>query len=116
MKSKRIYRIAFHNGGKLYEIYARAVSQGELYGFIEVSDIVFGEKSAVVVDPSEEKLKAEFGDVKRSFIPLHAVVRIDEVDKQGTARISAAGDRDGKVAHFPGAFHVPGRPPERPGE
>lgn len=113
MKSKRIYRIAFHNAGKLYEIYAKGISQGELYGFIEVSGIVFGEKSAVVVDPSEERLKAEFDDVRRCFIPLHSVVRIDEVDKQGTARITAG---DGKVAYFPAPFQIPGKPPERPGE
>ncbi len=114
MKPKRIYRIAFHNGGKLYEIYAREVSQGELYGFIEIGGIVFGEKSAVVVDPTEERLKAEFSDVKRSYIPLHAVVRIDEVDKEGTARISAAGE--GKVTPFPGSLYAPGKPPERPAE
>lgn len=114
MKPKRIYRIAFHNGGKLYEIYAREVSQGELYGFIEIGGIVFGEKSAVVVDPAEERLKTEFSDVKRSYIPLHAVVRIDEVDKEGTARIST--DGDGKVMTFPGPFYAPGKPPERPTE
>jgi hypothetical protein len=110
MNAKRLYRIAFLNGGKLYEIYARSVSQGELYGFIEIEEIVFGEKSAVVVDPAEERLKTEFAGVRRSYIPLHAVVRIDEVDKQGTARISAAGD--GKITPFPGAFYGPGKPTE----
>jgi hypothetical protein len=110
MNAKRLYRIAFLNGGKLYEIYARSVSQGELYGFIEIEEIVFGEKSAVVVDPAEERLKTEFAGVRRSYIPLHAVVRIDEVDKQGTARISAAGE--GKITPFPGAFYGPGKPTE----
>src|SRR5690606_37808864 len=108
VKPPRIYRISFYNTGKLYEIYARGITQGELYGFIEVSDIVFGERSSVVVDPSEEKLKGEFGDVRRSFIPLHAIVRIDEVDKQGTARISSATDRDGNVTRFPGPHYAPG--------
>ena len=113
MNAKRLYRIAFLNGGKLYEIYARSVAQGDLYGFIEISDIVFGEKSALVVDPAEERLKTEFAEVRRSYVPLHSVVRIDEVDKQGTARISSAGE--GKVTPFPGPFYGPGKPPE-PGD
>ncbi|MDR2877932.1 MAG: DUF1820 family protein [Chromatiales bacterium] len=113
MKTKPVYRIAFLNAGKLYEIYAKSISQGQLYGFVEISEIVFGEKSAVVVDPVEEKLKAEFSGVERSFIPLHAIVRIDAVESQGTARISAI-DRDTNVTSFPGAFHPQGNPPERP--
>jgi len=110
MNAKRLYRIAFLNGGKLYEIYARSVSQGDLYGFIEIAEIVFGEKSALVVDPAEERLKTEFAEVRRSYIPLHAVVRIDEVDKQGTAKISATGE--GKITPFPGTFYGAGKPPE----
>ena len=43
-------------------------------------------RSSVVVDPSEEKLKTEFNSVKRCFIPMHSIVRIDEVEKQGTSK------------------------------
>lgn len=105
MKPKRLYKVTFLNAGKVYEIFASGVSQGELYGFVEVSGIVFGERSAVVVDPTEERLKAEFAEVRRSFIPLHAVVRIDEVEKQGMARIHTA--EDGKIAHFPTPYQPP---------
>ena len=31
-----------------------------MYGVVTVEDIVFGEKSGMVVDPSEEKLKSDF--------------------------------------------------------
>jgi len=34
------------------------VSHGNLFGFIEVEELVFGERSTVVVDPAEEKIKA----------------------------------------------------------
>ncbi|MBK9132106.1 MAG: DUF1820 family protein [Gammaproteobacteria bacterium] len=111
MKTKHLYKVVFHNEGKIYEIYAHQVNQGGLYGFIEIAEIVFGEKSAVVVDPSEERLKAEFGGVRRSYIPLHAVIRIDEVDKQGTAKISD-GEKGGNVARFPTPLYAPGRPPD----
>lgn len=113
MKSKQLYKVVFHNEGKVYEIYAREVHPGSLYGFVEVAGIVFGEKSAVVVDPSEEKLKAEFDGVRRTHIPMHAIVRIDEVDRQGTARITGD-DKGGKIARFPTPIYTPGKTPEPP--
>ena len=102
-KEKNIYKIQFHNQGNLYELYAREISQSHMYAFVEVADIIFGEKSKFVVDPSEERLKQEFGSVKRTYIPLHSVVRIDEVDKEGVNKITdASSDKGGgNVAPFP---------------
>ncbi|HLU61281.1 MAG TPA: DUF1820 family protein [Gammaproteobacteria bacterium] len=105
MSQKRLYRVQFVNQGRIYEIYAREVSQGSLFGFLEISGMVFGNRSEVVVDPSEEKLKSEFEDVKRSFIPMHAVIRVDEVARQGTARISKA---EGNVTPFPVSYYPSG--------
>ncbi|WP_250458623.1 DUF1820 family protein [Microbulbifer litoralis] len=102
-----IYKVIFHNQSQVYELYARAIYQSDMYGFIEVEEFVFGEKSQLVVDPSEEKLKSEFNAVTRSYIPMHSIVRIDEVEKEGTGKIvEVKGD---KVAQFP--FPAPGRPP-----
>ena len=103
MSSKqRLYRVTFTNQGQVYEVYARSVSHGSLLGFVEVEQLVFGEKSTVVLDPSEEKLKTEFANVARTFIPVHAIVRIDEVSKQGPARIvPLSGGEGGKVTPFP---------------
>jgi hypothetical protein len=106
MTKKLLYRIAFMSQGKIYEIYARSISHGELFGFIEVEDIVFGERSSVVVDPSEERIKSEFSGVQRTYIPLHAVIRIDQVEKQGVSKISdVTGDN---VAQFPMPMYTPG--------
>jgi hypothetical protein len=102
---KNIYKIVFFNQGKVYEIFARRLYQGDLYGFVVVEDLVFGERSTIVVDPSEERLKTEFEYVKRAHIPMHAVVRIDEVEKQGVAKISDAG---ANVAMFPSPMYSPG--------
>ncbi|HHH35747.1 MAG TPA: DUF1820 family protein [Gammaproteobacteria bacterium] len=107
---KHIYKIRFINEGKVYEIYARRVCQGQLYGFVEVEELVFGERTAVVVDPAEERLKAEFAGVKRSHIPMHAIIRIDEVEKGGTAKIHALpGGRKEAVTPFPMPAYVPGK-------
>lgn len=101
MSKKSVYKIIFYNQGKVYEIYARNVSQGGLFSFIEVEKLIFGEKTSVVVDPVEEGLKAEFCNVSRTYIPLHAIVRIDEVDKQGTARVTDVAGKGGNVTPFP---------------
>ena len=87
--SSEIFKIAFLNKGKVYEVFVKQVYQSDLYGFIEIEDYVFDERSQVVVDPGEEKLKAEFKGVKRSFIPIQAIIRIDEVDKSGVCKISS---------------------------
>lgn len=92
-----LFRVTFLNKGQVYEVYCREVFQSDLYGFIEIEDFLFGERSQVVVDPAEEKLRTEFAGVKRSFIPLQAIVRIDEVEKEGVATISK-GDN---IAPFP---------------
>ncbi|MEM7254048.1 MAG: DUF1820 family protein [Pseudomonadota bacterium] len=106
-KKRRTYRIVFHNQGNVYELYARKVTQGDLYGFVEVSDIIFGEKSALLVDPSEERLKSEFEGVKCTFVPMHAVVRIDEVEKEGTNKVVSTGDGDNNVTQFPMPMYSP---------
>lgn len=103
--SKNIYKVIFINQGKVYEVFARRVYQAELYGFVAIEELIFGERSSVVVDPSEERLKTEFGAVTRTFIPMHAVIRIDQVKKEGMAKISELGD---KVAHFPTPPYTPG--------
>ena len=82
-EKQHVYRILFQNNGQVYEVYARNIYQSELYGFVEIEDYTFGTKSQVVIDPSEEKLRSEFEGVQRSFIPMHAVVRIDEVRRRG---------------------------------
>ena len=104
MSDKTLYKIAFMSQGQVYEVYARSVSHGWLFGFIEVEELVFGERTSVVVDPSEEKIKSEFENVKRTYLPMHSIIRIDEVDKQGTSKISKI---EGNVTQFPMPIYTP---------
>jgi hypothetical protein len=99
MANDPIYKVIFFNQGQVYEIYARHVYQSDLWGFLEVEEFVFGERTQVIVDPAEEKLKNEFSAIKRSFIPMQAVVRIDEVEKEGACKITEA--KGGNVTQFP---------------
>lgn len=83
----RIFRISFVNQGKVYQLHAESVRQGDLYGFVEISGPLFDEHTSMVIDPSEERLKSEFEGVSRLIIPMHAVIRIDEVEKRGQNKI-----------------------------
>jgi len=102
----KTFKIIYFNHSLVYEIYAKEVYQSDMYGFIVIEDLVFGKNTTVVVDPSEEKLKTEFSNVKRFFVPAHNIIRIDEVDKEGIAKITTS---DGNIRQFPdtGVFTSP---------
>lgn len=100
--SSPIYKVIFLNQSKVYELYVKAIYQSEMYGFIEVEEFVFGERSQMIVDPGEEKLKNEFAGVTRSYLPMHSIIRIDEVEKEGVGKIvDAPAGSNSNVSMFP---------------
>lgn len=100
-KHKNTFRVLFHNQNKVYELYAHEVSQASMMGFIEIGKIIFGERSKLLVDPAEEKLKSEFDGVKQTYVPHHSIIRIDEVEKEGKNKIH---ETDGSsVSLLPGS-------------
>lgn len=104
---KTIFRVTFSYLDSIYELYARQVIESDMFGFILIEDFLFGEQSALVVDPSEEKLKVEFNGVKRIYVPTQSIHRIDEVAKHGVAKI-----RDGKQSNKVALFPVSGQGPK----
>jgi len=108
MTGGKLYKITFVNQGQVYEVFARHVNQGGLLGFVEVEGIVFGATGRVVVDPTEERIQREFEGVTRSYLPMHSVIRIDEVEKPGQSRITEVA-KGGNVAAFPVPYFRPGR-------
>lgn len=100
MSDSSIYKVIFYNEGEIYEMYARNIYQSDMYGFVELEEFIFGEHTQVIVDPGEEKLKTEFAGVKRSYIPMQSIVRIDEVEKEGQAKVLEVKGQD-KIASFP---------------
>ncbi len=106
MATKPLYRISFLNQGKVYEMYARGVSQGSMFGFVELEGLEFDKRTSLVVDPGEERIKTEFSGVRRTYIPLHCILRIDEVEKRGVSKISSA--EDSNVTQFPAPIYAPG--------
>ena len=102
---RHIYRVQYYNGSQIYEVYVRSVDSADVYGFVELSSFLFTKPSQVVIDPSEEKLRNEFGEVETVWIPIHAIIRIDRVRKEGTAKIVEA--KGNNVTPFP--IPLPGK-------
>ena len=99
--AKAIYKVTFLNAGRIYELYAREVQSSALWGFTEVADLVFDVNEGVVLDPTEERLKDEFGQTKRLHLPMQSIVRIEEVERKGSSAIRDASSGEKVVTPFP---------------
>lgn len=99
--AKPLYKVTFLNHGKIYQLYARSVSSGSLWGFTEIAGLVFDVHEGVVVDPTEERLRDEFGNTRVLHLPMQSVVRIEEVEKKGQSAIRDAGTGEKVVTPFP---------------
>jgi hypothetical protein len=99
--SKTLYKVSFLNHGKIYELYAQRVNSGSLWGFTEVAGLVFDVHEGLVVDPTEERLRDEFGQTKVLHLPMQSIVRIEEVEKKGQSTIRDAASGENVVSPFP---------------
>jgi len=81
--SKTVYKVAFFNQGKVYELFAEQVDSSHLYGFVEVRKLMFDQGSKLVVDPSEERMQEEFGETEALILPIQSVIRIEQVARRG---------------------------------
>lgn len=99
--AQRLYKVTFLNHGAVYTIYAREVAASALWGYTEIGELVFDVHDGLVVDPTEERLRTEFGDTRRLHLPMQAVVRIEEVDRKGPAAIRETGEAATTVTPFP---------------
>lgn len=104
--AKTLYKVTFLNAGKVYELYARQVASGALWGFTEVSELVFDVHEGVVVDPTEERLRDEFGNTRVLHLPMQSIMRIEEVERKAQSAIRDATTGEKVVTPFP----MPGKP------
>jgi len=101
MAGKKLYKITFFNAGKIYELYARQVNSGALWGFTEISELAFDVNEGLVVDPTEERLRDEFAHTTALHLPMQSIVRIEEVDRKGQLAIRDAATGEKVVMPFP---------------
>jgi hypothetical protein len=100
MSKKSLFKIVFLNHGKVYELFASGVVSSGLWGFIEVSDLVFASGEGVVVDPTEERMRDEFAGAKVLHLPIQSVLRVEEVEERGKCLIRDRKSGE-KVTPFP---------------
>lgn len=100
MADKRLYKIIFLNNGKIYELFSEGVTTSGLWGFVEVSDLVFDAAEGLVVDPTEEKMREEFKDARVLHLPIQSVLRVEEVEQRGPCLIRDKESGE-KVTPFP---------------
>ena len=101
MPNRKLYKVTFLSAGRIYELYARRVASSELWGFTEISEIAFDVNEGVVVDPTEERLRDEFGATKKLHLPMQSILRIEEVERRGPLRIRDAANGEAVVMPFP---------------
>jgi hypothetical protein len=99
--SKTLFKVTFLSLGKVYELYARRVASGELWGFVEVADLVFDVREGLLVDPVEEQLRSEFAGTRALHLPMQSVLRVEEVEHKGHAAIRDAATGEKVVTPFP---------------
>ncbi len=77
-REKTYFIVSYTRDEELYQVCAHTVAPSDLYGLIEIGDFIFP-KNKLVYNPGEERIKREFSGIKRTWIPYHTIVRIDEV-------------------------------------
>lgn len=99
--AKPLYKVTFLNHGKVYELYARHIAGSSLWGFTEVGELVFDMHEGLVVDPTEERLRDEFGNTRKLHLPMQSIVRVEEVERKGQSAIRDAATGEKVVTPFP---------------
>ena len=87
-RDKTYFKITFTNDAELYQVCARRVASSDLYGLIEIGDFIFP-RNKLVYNPGEERIRREFEGIRRTWLPYHSIVRIDEVsdEREGEIKI-----------------------------
>ena len=67
---------------------------------------MFDVRDGLVVDPTEERLQAEFATTRTLHLPMQSVLRVEEVEKKGASVIRDAASGETVVTPFP----LPARP------
>ena len=78
-----VYRVIFTHLDQIYTLFSQGVSEETLVGFIEVDGILSVQRernlSSDESKDNAERLYDKFDGVKRTYIPMHSIVRIDEL-------------------------------------
>ena len=74
-----LYKVVYLYQNKVQEIMVKQIYTSDLYGFIEIEEFMLDYNKTLIVDPKKEKINEEFAQVRRSYIPIQHILRIDEI-------------------------------------
>lgn len=79
-----VYRVIFTHLDQVYTIYSLGISEETLVGFIEVDGIlsISAEAPAEEGDKKANTFLEHMHNIKRTYVPMHSVLRIDEMTKK----------------------------------
>ena len=95
------YKVVYLHQSQVQEIMVKQIYTSDLYGFIEIEEFALDYDKSPIVDPAKEKLQQEFSQVRRSYIPIQHILRIDEMvlpaDKSEKNAAAEAGKKNKKM-------------------
>jgi|GEM_PF-3381178 len=80
-----VYRTVFTHLDQVYTLYSQGISEETLVGFIEVDGILSMAQDIVMSTENQEAhevFRQQLQSIKRTYVPMHAVVRIDEMTRK----------------------------------
>jgi hypothetical protein len=80
-----VYRTIFTHLDQVYTIYSQGVSEETLVGFIELDSILLVTQDIILSSENQtahEPFMKQIESIKRTYVPMHAVVRIDEMTRK----------------------------------
>lgn len=100
----RLYRIQFVQqapSAQQVTLYATGATSSAIWGFIEITGLVFEPRDSLVVDAAEERLRDRYAETRVLHLPMQSVLSIEEVERKGTAQVRDLDAGDRVVTSFP---------------
>ena len=74
---KNIFRVHFTWKEKQYELKAHSLDMTHPY-FVSIKDLVLPEDSGVLINPADDEIRKNFGNVRQLMLPFQSVSLIEE--------------------------------------
>jgi len=76
-----LYKVHFKWKNKEIQLTARKLDLTHPY-FVSIKDIVFPEKSSLIINPAQEDILKDFGEADHVMIPFQTVLLIEEYPEE----------------------------------
>ena len=76
-----IYRVYFKWKDKDVELTAKSLDLSHPY-FVSIKDLVFVDKSSLIINPAQDDVRRDFGKANHLMIPFQTVTLIEEINEE----------------------------------